>query len=74
MTTPDCDLFRNVVNVPGKVFVDGHDVWSLYHCRMGELHCESEAERAIPVHPQICYTLRITTHPTGDLPLPRLNH
>ena len=48
MTDPGCDLFRNAVNVLGKVFVGGHGVWSLYHCRMGELHCGSEAERTIP--------------------------
>ena len=29
-------------------FVGGHDVWTLYHCNYGELHCGSEAERAIP--------------------------
>lgn len=51
MTDPSCDLFRNAVNVPGKVFVSGHDVWSLYHCKLGELHCGSEAERAIPASP-----------------------
>ncbi len=51
MTDPGCDLFRNAVNVPGKVFVGGHDVWTLYHCRMGELHCGSEAERTIPASP-----------------------
>ena len=51
MTDPGYDLFRNAVNVPGKVFVGGHDVWSLYHCCMGELHCGSEAERAIPASP-----------------------
>ncbi len=51
MTDPGCDLFRNAVNVPGKVFVGGHDVWSLYHCALGELHCGSEAERTIPASP-----------------------
>jgi hypothetical protein len=48
MTDPGCNLFRNAVNVPGKIFVGGHDVWTLYHCNYGELHCGSEAERAIP--------------------------
>ena len=51
MTDPGCDLFRNAVNVAGKVFVGGHDVWTLYHCSCGELHCGSEAEREIPASP-----------------------
>ena len=51
MTDPGCDLFRDAVNVPGKVFVGGHDVWSLYHCLGGELHCGSEVEREIPASP-----------------------
>ena len=51
MTDPGCDLFRNAVNVTGKVFVGGHDVWTLYHCNCGELHCGSEAEREIPASP-----------------------
>lgn len=32
-------------------FVGGTNAWQLYHCRMGELHCGSEAERWLPASP-----------------------
>ena len=51
MTDPGCALFRDAVSVPGAAFVGGTNVWALYHCRMGELHCGSEAERWLPASP-----------------------
>lgn len=51
MTDPGCDLFRNAVPVPGATFIGGTNAWQLYHCRMGELHCGSEAERWLPASP-----------------------
>ena len=51
MTDPGCDLFQNAVPVSGATFVGGTNAWQLYHCRMGELHCGSEAERWLPASP-----------------------
>ena len=50
MTDPGCTLFRDAVFIPGSLFIGGSNAWMLYHCRMGELHCGSEAERYLPPH------------------------
>ena len=51
MTDPGCALFRDSVSIPGATFIGGTNVWELYHCWMGELHCGSEAERWFPARP-----------------------